>query len=98
VRSRGSLSLMRLVEPPAVSDPSPRVLNMEERKRPAAHEPDDGQPPLKRQATSVNGSVEGTEDMPYTLDVLVCVLELLLSRTLAHHATTSFSTESVDIR
>ena len=62
---------MPLVGGPPVSLPSPTLIKMEERKRPAG---DDGSaPPLKRQATSVNGSNKPhvDADMPWQDDLEV---------------------------
>lgn len=46
---------MRLVEARPVPLLSPGLVKMEERKRPASYEHEDSAPPLKKQATSVNG-------------------------------------------
>ena len=46
---------MSLVQEPLVSLSSPRLVKMEERKRPAAQDQAGSGPPLKRQATAVNG-------------------------------------------
>lgn len=46
---------MSLVQGPLVSPSSPCLVKMEERKRPATQDQDGSGPPLKRQATAVNG-------------------------------------------
>ena len=46
---------MSLVQGSLVSLSSPRLVKMEERKRPATQDQDGSGPPLKRQATTVNG-------------------------------------------
>lgn len=57
---------MPLVEALSVSLSSAGLVKMEERKRPAAYDHDDSAPPLKRQATSVNGGGKGhSDDMPW---------------------------------
>ena len=62
---------MPLVGGPPVSLPSPTLIKMEERKRPAGD--DDSAPPLKRQATSVNGASKPhvDADMPWQDDLEV---------------------------
>jgi len=46
---------------------------MEERKRPASHDPDGSEPPLKRQATAINGASKThiDADMPWKDDLEV---------------------------
>lgn len=65
---------MPLVEGSLVSLPSPTLVKMEERKR-AAIDNDDSAPPLKRQATSVNGAVKPhiDADMPWQDDLEVSI-------------------------
>ena len=41
---------------------TPGLVKMEDRKRPAAHDHDDNASPLKRQATSVNGTNKSHQD------------------------------------
>lgn len=50
------------------------VAKMEDRKRPASHDPSDATPPLKRQATVVNGGGKAhpDADMPWKDDLEVC--------------------------
>ena len=78
------VALMRLVEARPVPLLSPGIVKMEERKRPASYEHDDSAPPLKRQATTVNGAskTHPDADMPWKdeLEVsLVTALSLKLS-------------------
>lgn len=62
----GPVALMPLVEARSVSLSSAGLVKMEERKRPASYDHDDSAPPLKRQATSVNGGSKGhPDDMPW---------------------------------
>lgn len=58
---------MTLVQSRAVSLSSPGLVKMEERKRPASNDHEDSTPPLKKQATSVNGSSKPhvDADMPW---------------------------------
>ena len=58
---------MPLVQSQVVSLPSPDLIKMEERKRPANHGHDDSAPPLKKQATSINGAAKAhvDADMPW---------------------------------
>ncbi len=58
---------MRVVEARPVPLLSPGLVKMEERKRPAPHEHADSAPPLKKQATSVNGGGKSHPDaeMPW---------------------------------
>lgn len=69
---------MPLVGGLTASFPSPTLIKMEERKRPAGD--DESAPPLKRQATSVNGASKPhiDADMLYQDD-----LEVRLARTLS---------------
>ena len=53
---------MTLVQGRAVSLSSSDPIKMEERKRPASHDHDGSEPPLKRQATSVNGAPKSHVD------------------------------------
>ena len=58
---------------------------MEERKRPASYDNDNSEPPLKRQATSVNGGSKGhiDADMPWKDDLEVsepCIFDATLPR------------------
>ena len=64
---------MPLVQTRVVSLPSPKLIKMEERKRPASHDQDDPTPPLKKQATSVNGAPKShvDADMPWQDDLEV---------------------------
>jgi hypothetical protein len=96
-RSDGSrclitVALMRLVEPLSVAHLSANIITMEDRKRAAPQDLDEGAPPLKRQATTVNGGAEGTEDMPYTLEVLVS--DLVLHFKTSHNARIRFLVSS----
>lgn len=63
---------MPAVEPPVVSSES-AFAKMEDRKRPAA-ENDESAPPLKKQATTVNGGSKPhpDADMPWRDDLEVC--------------------------
>ena len=65
---------MPLVGGPPVSLPSPTLIKMEERKRPAGD--DDSAPPLKRQAITVNGTSKPhpDTDMPYQDDLEVSLI------------------------
>ena len=65
---------MTLVQGRAVSLSSSDLIKMEERKRPASHDHDGSEPPLKRQATSVNGAPKShiDADMPWKDDLEVC--------------------------
>lgn len=67
---------MPLVGGPAVSLPSPTLIKMEERKRPAVDNADSA-PPLKRQATSVNGAGKPhpDADMPWKEDLEVSLVD-----------------------
>lgn len=58
---------MRLVEARPVPLLSPGLVKMEERKRPASHGHEDAAPPLKKQATAVNGGGKNHPDaeMPW---------------------------------
>lgn len=62
---------MTLVQSQAVSLSSSDLVKMDERKRPASHDHDPSEPPLKRQATSVNGTSKGhvDADMPWKDDL-----------------------------
>lgn len=65
---------MRL-EATTVTAPSLDLVKMEERKRPALGDHDDGAPPLKRQATAVNGTRSHPDaDMPWKEEIEVCSL------------------------
>ena len=66
------MALMPLVGGLPVSLPSPTFFKMEERKRPAVDNADPA-PPLKRQATSVNGAGKAhiDADMPWQDDLEV---------------------------
>ena len=70
---------MPLVGGPPVSLPSPTLIKMEERKRPAGD--DDSAPPLKRQAITVNGTSKPhpDTDMPYQDDLEVSLILASLS-------------------
>lgn len=69
----GSVALMTLVQGRAVSLSSSDPIKMEERKRPASHDHDGSEPPLKRHATSVNGAPKShiDADMPWKDDLEV---------------------------
>ncbi len=59
---------MRLVEAQAVPFLSPGLVKMDDRKRPAPHEPTEAAPPpSKKQATAVNGANKShiDADMPW---------------------------------
>ncbi|KAM0804612.1 hypothetical protein BDR22DRAFT_538330 [Usnea florida] len=62
---------MTLVQSQAVSLSSSDLVKMDERKRPASHDHDSSEPPLKRQATTVNGTSKGhvDADMPWKDDL-----------------------------
>ena len=64
---------MTLIQSRAVYFSSSDLIKMEERKRPAAHDHDTSEPPLKRQATNVNGAAKGhiDADMPWKDDLEV---------------------------
>jgi E3 ubiquitin-protein ligase BRE1 len=64
---------MPAAEPPVVSSES-GLVKMEDRKRPAADN-NDSAPPLKKQATTVNGATKPhpDADMPWKDDLEVCV-------------------------
>lgn len=64
---------MTLVQSQAVSLSSSDLVKMDERKRPASHDHDSSEPPLKRQATTVNGTSKGhvDADMPWKDDLEV---------------------------
>lgn len=51
-------------------------VNMEDRKRPATHDPSDSTPPLKKQATTVNGNGKPhpDADMPWKDDLEVRII------------------------
>jgi hypothetical protein len=63
---------MPAAEPPVVSSES-GLLNMDDRKRPAT-DSNDSAPPLKKQATTVNGGSKPhpDADMPWKDDLEVC--------------------------
>ena len=71
---------MRLVEARPVPLLSPGLVKMEERKRPASHEHDESAPPLKKQATSVNGTSKShpDADMPWKDELEVSILSIRL--------------------
>ena len=70
---------MTLVQSQAVSLPSSDLVKMEERKRPLAYDQEASAPPLKRQATSVNGTkAHIDQDMPWKDDLEVCPIDLLV--------------------
>lgn len=61
---------MPAVEATPVSSSEPGLIKMEDRKRPAGQDQNDSAPPLKRQATSVNGSKPHPDaDMPWKDDL-----------------------------
>ena len=64
---------MTLIQSRAVSLSSSDLVKMDERKRPASHDHDPSEPPLKRQATSINGTSKGhvDADMPWKDDLEV---------------------------
>jgi len=68
-----SLRVMTLIQSRTVSLSSSDLIKMEERKRPAPHDHDNTEPPLKRQATTVNGAPKGhiDADMPWKDDLEV---------------------------
>jgi E3 ubiquitin-protein ligase BRE1 len=60
------------------------LIKMEDRKRPAGHDQSDVAPPLKKQATSINGNKPHPDaDMPWKddLDVSYIVARRILHRT-----------------
>ena len=64
---------MPLVQSRTVSLPSPDLIKMEERKRPAIQDPDESAPPHKKHATSINGGSKPhvDADMPWKDDLEV---------------------------
>ena len=64
---------MTLVQAKGVSLSSSNFVKMEERKRPASHDHDGAEPPLKRQVTSLNGATKAhvDADMPWRDDLEV---------------------------
>ena len=64
---------MPLVQSRVVSLPSPDLIKMEERKRPATYDHDESTPPRKKQATAVNGTAKPhvDADMPWKDDLEV---------------------------
>ena len=64
---------MTLVQAGAVPLVTSKSVKMEERKRPASHDHDASEPPLKRQATIVNGASKAhvDADMPWKDDLEV---------------------------
>ena len=71
---------MPAVESPVVSS-DPGLVKMEDRKRPAADN-NDSAPPLKKQATTVNGSSKPhpDADMPWKDDLEVSLYPGIVSR------------------
>lgn len=70
---------MNLVGGHPVSLSSSDSLKMEERKRPASNDHDSSAPPLKKQATSVNGTrAHPDADMPWKDDLEVSLATALL--------------------
>jgi E3 ubiquitin-protein ligase BRE1 len=68
---------MPAVEATPVSSSEPGLIKMEDRKRPAGHDQNDAAPPLKRQATSVNGNKPNPDaDMPWKDDLEVSLYPL----------------------
>lgn len=67
---------MTAVEASPVSLPESSLVKMEDRKRPAAYDHNDSAPPLKKQATSLNGGGKPhpDTDMPWKDDLEVGVL------------------------
>lgn len=57
------------------------IVKMEDRKRPATHDHNDSAPPLKKQATSINGGSKPhpDADMPWKDDLEVSCSRLLLN-------------------
>ena len=72
--------LMTLVQSQAVSLSSSDFVKMEERKRPASYDHEESAPPLKKQATSVNGNTTRhvDADMPWRDDLEVSRVTLLI--------------------
>ena len=64
---------MTAIEASPVSLPESGLVKMEDRKRPAAYDHNDSAPPLKKQATSLNGSGKPhpDTDMPWKDDLEV---------------------------
>lgn len=64
---------MTLIQSRTVSLSSSDLIKMEERKRPASHDHDNAEPPLKKHAASVNGAPKGhiDADMPWKDDLEV---------------------------
>lgn len=85
---------MRLVEARPVPLLSPGLVKMEERKRPASYEHDDSAPPLKKQATTVNGGSKShpDTDMPWKDELEVSLVTALSSR--YHHRATLATLQS----
>lgn len=69
----GSVALMTLAQARAVSLSTSDLVKMEERKRPVSRDHDGSEPPLKRQATAVNGASKAhvDADMPWKDDLEV---------------------------
>jgi hypothetical protein len=64
---------MTAIEASPVSLPESGLVKMEDRKRPAAYDHNDSAPPLKKQATSLNGGGKPhpDTDMPWKDDLEV---------------------------
>ena len=61
------------VESRTITAPSFDIVKMDERKRPVMSDHDDGAPPLKKQATSLNGAkTQNDADMPWKDEIEVC--------------------------
>ena len=77
---------MPLVQSRVVSLPSPDLIKMEDRKRPATHDHDDSAPPHKKQATSVNGDSKAhvDADMPWKDDLEVSAQLVTFSHVRLH--------------
>lgn len=69
---------MPAVEATPVSSSESTLIKMEDRKRPAGQDQNDAAPPLKRQATSVNGNRPHPDaDMPWKDDLEVSLFRLV---------------------
>lgn len=69
---------MTLVRDRLVPLSSSGLVKMEERKRPASHDHDDTAPPLKKQATIINGTGKAHIDaeMPWKDDLEVSLMSI----------------------
>jgi E3 ubiquitin-protein ligase BRE1 len=70
---------MKVVDASAIPLTDDGLVKMEDRKRPASYENSDSAPPLKKQATSINGGSKPhpDADMPWKDDIEVSQPDLL---------------------